>query len=200
MLQLGGHQNRDGGQMDDQVLVEIGDADDVDVSVENAGGDKECFLLVVFLLVQVKNLLYSERTKVLRHPAILFLADGACNFLAEGLFLVLLDSEVVLHSKRLLERSDSQVAALGEFRVVLMLWAYLLSLVEHWILVHDILDIDVWQVHICLLPSLLHDLREVSSVVFVLAVVAVRVYGGLEIRRDVALRTELSASGIRQTL
>jgi hypothetical protein len=162
--------------VDDQVLVELGHADDVDVSVEDAGRDKQGLLLIVFLLVQVKYFLDSKGTEVLSHPAILFFADGACDFLAEGLLLALLDSEVVLHRKSLLHGSDSQVAALREFWVVLMLGADLLSLVEHWVLLHDILNIDVGQVHIGLLPSLLHDLSEIGAIVFVFAVIAVRVY------------------------
>ena len=37
-----------------------------------------------------------------------------------------------------------------------MFWAHLLALVESWVLVHDVLDITLWQVHVCLLPSLVH--------------------------------------------
>lgn len=180
--------------MHHQALAEVAHAQDVDVAVENGSGDEQGLFLVVFLLVQVKYFLDAEGAHVLSHSSILFFADGTGNFLAKRLLLVLLNSEVIFHGKSLLHGSKSEVAALGELRVVLVLGAYLLSLVENRIFLHNVLDVNFGQVHVNSVPSLLHNLGKVYLSFFLISLAAVRVDRGHEVSRHVALGAEFAGS------
>ena len=89
------------------------------------------------------------------------------NSLAEGqLFWSGLFSHIVVGCVRLLHWPQSQITRLRELRMVLMLRAGLLSIVEVRVLLDDIFQVDLGQLQVWSMPSLLHYLREVSLWLF----------------------------------
>lgn len=79
--------------------------------------------------------------------------------------LLLLLAEVIFEGKSLLCGTETKVAALSKLRMVLVVRADFFAIVEHRVFFHNVFDVHIWQDHVGLMPSLLHDL---GKVIFVL--------------------------------
>lgn len=79
---------------------------------------------------------------------------------------------------------------------MLMLRADFFAIVENWILVHNVLNIDLWQVHIGSMPSFLHNLGIVQLIFLLVPIAAIRMDGGHEIGRHTALGAELPSGRV----
>ena len=101
---------------------------------------------------------------------VLLLGEGAHDLLADGAlvrFLWLWDVlEVIVHCESILQRSDSQVARVGEFGVVLVhvvnrAWHLIKAGQPKVALLKDIFVVKLWNGHhVGPLPSVVHDGRE----------------------------------------
>ena len=147
-----------------QVFVESLWSNHIDVSVKDSCSDKKCLFLVFFLLVQVKDFLDSIRSIMLVDTILLL--QRVWDFLGKRGLLVLSCLKVVLHHKSLLHRSDPKITGLSELWMMLVIWAHLLPIVKYWVLVDNILLVNLGQIGISLMPSVMHQLSEVLLILF----------------------------------
>jgi len=84
-----------------------------------------------------------------------------CDFLGQRHFIInILETfliKVIFHNECLFKRSEPKIGSLCEFRVVLVLGASLLVLVQDARFLNDVLFVTVWDEVVRSLPSTLHN-------------------------------------------
>lgn len=129
----------------------------VDIAVENLGGGEKTLRLVLFLLVQVKDLLDSIRAIVRVDDSIPTNLLSVYSILHHALFVQFV--KIIDACVLLLGLPHAFVARLSVFRVMLILGTSLFTFIEVWIFVHNILHVKLRDIlRVVLNPAFIHDL------------------------------------------